>query len=51
VVYDYDQMMNCLVDTQHMSEDEALEWLESNTLRAIDYMGPKAPIVVHNLKF
>lgn len=51
VVYDYDQMMNCLVDTQHMSEDEALEWLENNTLRAIDYMGPKAPIVVHNLKF
>lgn len=51
VVYDYDRMVNCLVDTQRMSADEAVEWLDYNTLRALAYMGTKAPIVVHNLKF
>ncbi len=49
VVYSYDRLISSLVDKQHMSEEEAIEWLDYNTMRAIDYMGPQAPIVVHKL--
>lgn len=45
-VYDYYQMVNCLKEEDHMTEEEAVEFIDYNTFRAMPYMGEKAPIVV-----
>lgn len=47
VVYDYDLMVKHLVKKDNMSEDEASEFIDYNTMRSIPYMGEKAPIVVN----
>lgn len=49
LIYDYDKMVNFLVEKDGMEEDEAIEFIDYNTLRALPYMGNKAPIV--NLPF
>ena len=46
-VYDYDLMVEWLIDTQGWSEEDAVEWIDYNTLRALPYMGPDGPIVLH----
>ena len=45
-VYDYDKMVQWIVDTQGWTEMEAMEWIDYNTIRALPYMGEGAPIVV-----
>lgn len=44
-VYNYDLMVASLV-AEGMTADEAMEFIDYNTLRAIPYMGPEAPIVL-----
>lgn len=48
VVYDYDMMVQCLVDADGMSEEEAIEFIEYNTIRSLPYFAG-APIVIHRL--
>ena len=48
-VYNYEQMIFDLVDDEGMTEEEAADWISTNTLRAIPYMGEKAPIVLFDL--
>ena len=31
------------------SEEDAVEWIDYNTVRAIPYMGEGAPIIMHRL--
>ena len=50
VVYDYDAMVQCLVDQDGMSEDEAIEFIEYNTVRSLPYVGEKAPIIMNLLR-
>ena len=45
VVYDYDKMVGCLMDEDGMSEEEAIEFIDYNTLRTVPYM-KNAPIIV-----
>lgn len=45
-VYDYDMMVEWLVTTEGMTVEEAIEWIEYNTIRALPYFGPDAPIVM-----
>lgn len=45
-VYSYSRMVECLVRDDGMTEDEAAEFIDYNTLRAIPYMGEKAPVIV-----
>lgn len=33
-----------------MDSDEAIEFIEYNTIRALDYMGPNAPIVAIDIE-
>lgn len=47
VVYDFDEMVNFLVETDGMEPEEAIEFIEYNTIRAIPYFGPNAPIVMY----
>lgn len=49
-VYDYDLMVEWLIREQGFTEEEAVEWLDYNTLRAIPYMGEGAPIIMNSLK-
>lgn len=51
VVYDYDLMVRCLCENDGMTPDESIEFIEYNTVRAIEYMGPKAPVIVRHLNF
>lgn len=48
VVYSFDKMVECLMEEDGMSYEEAVEFIEFNTLRAIPYFGPNAPIVLMN---
>ena len=49
VVYDYDKMVRCLQDQDGMTEEEAIEFIEFNTIRALPYAGPHAPIIMYTL--
>lgn len=46
VVYSFEKMVKCLMDEDGMTDDEAIEFIEYNTIRAIPYFGSTAPIVV-----
>jgi len=51
VVYDYDKMIQFLVDKDNMDYEEAVDFVNYNTLRAIPYMnleGAAQPIVVYS---
>lgn len=48
-IYDYDLMIEYLIKEQGMSEEEAVEWVDYNTIRALGYYGDKAPIILYRL--
>lgn len=50
IVYDYDKMVECLVKEDGMEYDEAMEFIDYNTIRACPYMGDKAPIVLKRIE-
>lgn len=45
-VYDYDKMVEWIMQTDKCSYDDAVDWIEYNTIRSLPYVGNKAPIVV-----
>ena len=50
-VYDYDLMVEYLLNTGDFESNiDAMEWIDYNTIRAIGYMGEKAPVIIHTLK-
>ena len=49
-VYDYDKMVEWLVKTEGFTYDEAVEWIEYNTIRALAYEGPNAPVIMYRLE-
>lgn len=49
VIYDYDTMVKCLVDRDGMSETEAIEFIDYNTIRALPYAGEKEPIIMYKI--
>ena len=46
-IYDYDLMLEWLAEDQGFTEEEAVEWIDYNTIRALPYMGADGPIVLH----
>ena len=48
-IYDYEKMVKWLMKTQDFSETDAIEWVDYNTIRALPYMGEKAPIIMYPL--
>ena len=44
-------MVDCLIKEVEMSDDEAVEWIEYNTIRALSYMGADAPIIMYPLPY
>lgn len=49
-VYDYDAMVKCLAEKDGITELEAAEFIDYNTIRAIPYAGEHAPIIVYSLQ-
>lgn len=49
-VYDLNKMVECLVQNDGIIEAEALDFIIYNTLRALPYMGEKAPIIMTSLE-
>lgn len=49
VVYDYNKMVRCMMQQDEITEEEAIEFIEYNTIRALPYFGPNAPIIMHPL--
>ena len=45
-VYDYGKMVEWIMKTDKCSYDDAVDWIEYNTIRSLPYVGNKAPIVV-----
>lgn len=48
VIYDYDKMVDCLVEEDGMTAEDAMEFIDYNTIRAIPYIN-NGPIVKYNL--
>lgn len=48
-VYEYDKMINCLIQNEGFTNDEAMEWIECNTIPSLSYLGPGAPIIMHSI--
>lgn len=48
-VYDYDKMVVWLVQTQGMTTEEAIEWIEYNTIGALPNAGPLGPVIMYSL--
>lgn len=46
LVYSKDKMIKEYMQDEECDEEDAIEWLEYNTLRAIPYFGKQTPIVV-----
>lgn len=49
-VYDFDKMVQWLVETEGFSEEEAIEWIEYNTVRALGYAGANAPVILYGFQ-
>ena len=47
VVYDYDKMIEELMEDVEWSYEEAAEWIDYNTIRALPYAGENAPIIMY----
>lgn len=50
VIYDYEKMIECLMNEDGMEYEEAMEFIDYNTIRACPYMGDKAPIILHRIE-
>ena len=53
-VYDFDKMVECLMNQDNMSEEEAIEFIEYNTIRALPYASgitgsTQTPIIMRTL--
>ena len=47
VVYDYDKMILELMEDEGCRYDDAVDWIEFNTIRSLPYAGDKAPIIMY----
>lgn len=50
VVYDFNKMVDHLMKHDGMEREEAVEFIEYNTVRALPYIGQGAPIIITMLK-
>lgn len=50
VVYDFDKMVEELMHDEDWSYEDAVEWIEFNTIRSLPYAGENAPIIMYRLE-
>lgn len=49
-VYDFALMVEWLCEKEGLSPEEAIEWIDYNTIRALPYAGDAAPIIMYRLE-
>lgn len=49
-VYNYEKMVEWLMEEEGFSYEDAVEWIDYNTMRALGYMGSDAPIIIYPLE-
>ena len=49
-VYDYDKLVEILIEHDKMSYEDATEWVEYNMIRGAVYMGTYRPLVAYTMK-
>jgi cytochrome c2 len=49
-IYDYDKMVEWLMKEESFISTEAMEWIDYNTIRALPYMGDRAPIIMYPIE-
>jgi hypothetical protein len=47
VVYDFDKMVYELMQDEEWDYEDAVEWIEYNTIRALPYAGENGPIIMY----
>lgn len=47
-IYDFNKMVKWLVAQESCSEEQAIEWIENNTLKSLPYYGERAPIIMYS---
>ena len=48
-VYDFEKMVKWLVEKEGFTPEDAIEWIEYNTIRALPYM-EGAPVIIYPLR-
>ena len=48
IIYDYELMIDYLVENEQMNEDEAVEFIDYNTIRSLDYI-ENQPIILNRI--
>ena len=49
-IYDFNKMIEWLMNSEGWTEEESIEWIEYNTVRALPYAGDEAPIIMYSLE-
>lgn len=49
-IYSFNLMIEWLIEKEGFSMDEAIEWIELNTIRALGYLGENSPIIMYPLE-
>lgn len=48
VIYDYDLMIEAAMEEEGWTEDEAIDWINYNTIRSLSYISD-GPIILYRL--
>ena len=48
-VYDYEKMVEWLMEHEEFTEEEARDWIGYNTERALPYLGENPPLILYPL--
>lgn len=51
VVYSYEKLAEALMEHDGMTHEEAVEWLDYNTVRSVPYMGEFKPIIIYDIEW
>lgn len=46
-IYEYNRMVKELVNDDNISVDEAIEWIDYNTIRSLSYINGRKPMIVY----
>jgi hypothetical protein len=49
VVYNYDMMVEELMQDEEWIYEDAVEWIEYNTIRALPYASENGPIIMYSI--
>ena len=50
LIYSYDLMIEHLMKVDQMEYEDAMEFIDYNTIRALPYAGEKAPVVMYSIE-